>query len=173
MIINNPKECFNINRKLLLTAVAVALGAVSFGQSTWSQPSIGVKAGMLTCNVENGWGIVFGSTRDVKCTFAANNGAVERYVRHIDKFGVDLGYTAGGVIIWAVNAPTTNLGAGALQGTYAGVTAGASVVVGASANVPVGGSMHTVSLHPVSIEGMTGLNVPAGVAQIVLHTATE
>ena len=159
-----------MNKKLWLTAAAVALVAGVCGQPASAQQTNGVKAGMLTCNVEDGWGFVFASTRDLKCTYTDNKGSVERYVGHIDKFGVDIGYTAGGVVVWAVLAPTTDIGKGALAGTYAGVTGGAAVGVGASANVLIGGSQRSIALQPLSLEGMAGLNVAAGIAQIVLHT---
>jgi hypothetical protein len=131
-----------------------------------------VKAGYLTCNVAGGWGVVFGSTHELDCTYADNNGSVERYTGHINKFGVDIGYRAGGIVAWAVLAPTADAAKGAIAGTYIGATGGAAVVVGAGANVLVGGSGDTVSLQPVSIEGMTGLNVAAGIAQIVLTKAS-
>ena len=75
----------------------------------------------------------------------------------------------GGVLVWAVFAPTANLAPGALNGNYIGATGSATVGVGAGANVLVGGSNSTISLQPVSIEGNTGLNVAAGVASISLH----
>jgi Protein of unknown function (DUF992) len=54
---------------------------------------------------------------------------VDRYVGHIDKFGVDFGYRAGGLIAWAVVAPNP------LTGTYTGLTGGAAFGVGAGANL--------------------------------------
>ncbi len=98
-----------------LTAAAIV--AVAMGQSSqpaWSA-SGGVKAGVLTCDVASGWGLVFGSTRDLKCTYAADNGHVEHYSGHINKYGVDVGYKAAGVIAWAVLAPTTDVAKGALR----------------------------------------------------------
>ncbi len=153
--------------KLSVAVAAVALAAGLSGQPAWSQAA-GTKAGVLTCNVDSGWGFVFGSTRDLKCTYSDNNGTTERYSGHIDKFGVDIGYHAGGIIAWAVIAPTANVEKGALVGTYGGLTGGAAVGVGASANLLVGGSNRTVSLQPLSVEGMTGLNVAAGIGGIVL-----
>jgi hypothetical protein len=157
-----------MTRKLLLAAAAVIVAAGVSGQSAWSEPTSGVKAGSLTCNADGGWGFVFGSSHDLDCTYTDNNGSLERYTGRIDKFGVDIGYRGGGIIAWAVLAPTTNVAKGAMAGTYSGVTGGAAVGVGGSANVLVGGSERTVSLQPVSVEGMTGLNVAAGLAQIVL-----
>jgi hypothetical protein len=74
-------------------------------------------------------------------------------------------------MVWAVFAPTGDVAPGALSGGYGGVTGGASVGVGANANVLVGGSGNHISLQPVSIEGATGLNVAAGVASIDLKHA--
>ena len=153
--------------KIGLAAAAIAAGLSMQPAAAQS----GVKAGVLTCDVASGWGIVFGSTRDLKCTYSDNNGTSEHYSGHIDKFGVDLGYHGAGVIAWAVLAPTANIAKGAIAGTYGGVTAGAAVGVGPGGNLLIGGSGNTISLQPLSFEGMTGLNVAAGVAQIVLAVA--
>jgi hypothetical protein len=129
----------------------------------------GVKAGFLTCEVEKGWGFVFGSSRELRCTYSHDHGSAEHYVGHIKKFGVDIGYQAGGVIAWAVIAPTSDVGKGALAGDYAGATGGASVGVGAGANVLFGGLDKSIALQPVSLEGSAGLNVAGGIAQVTLN----
>ena len=72
------------------------------------------------------------------------------------------------MLIWAVFAPTTSPAAGALGGSFGGVTASATAVVGVGANVLVGGTGNAISLQPLSIEGNTGLNVAAGVAAMTL-----
>ena len=46
-----------------------------------------------------------------------------------------------------------------------------TVGAGAGANVLVGGSNRTVSLQPVSVQGQTGLNLAAGVAELTLRPA--
>lgn len=154
-------------KKLCLAGAVLAIAA---GFTVPASADTAMKAGFLTCDVSSGWGFVFGSTRDVKCTYTQNN-QTERYVGHIDKYGIDIGYVTGGLVLWAVVAPTTNLGKGALAGSYTGLTGGAAVGVGGNANVLMGGSEKSVSLQPVSIEGTAGLNVAAGVAQIVLESA--
>jgi hypothetical protein len=151
----------------LTTAAIVVVAIAQSSQPAWSQSS-SVKAGVLTCNVASGWSLVFGSTRDLKCTFSATNGHVDHYTGHINKYGVDVGYTAAGVIAWAVLAPTSDVAKGALAGTYGGVTGGATFGVGAGANVLLGGSNKTISLQPLSVEGMTGLNLAAGIAEMGL-----
>lgn len=156
--------------KLFAAVATTALVAGLAVHGTSAETNRGVRAGILTCNVDSGWGFVFGSTRDLKCTFTHDNGPTEQYVGHIQKFGVDIGYMAGGVLVWAVVAPTSNVGHGSLAGDYGGVTGGASVGVGAGANVLVGGMQQSFALQPVSIEGSSGLNVAAGIAQVSLES---
>jgi Protein of unknown function (DUF992) len=140
-------------------------GAMALGTPAQAQ---GVQAGVLTCNVASGFGFVFGSSRAINCTFSPAGGAPQHYVGAINKFGVDIGYLQGGVIVWTVVAPTVNLAPGSLAGTYVGATGSATVGVGLGANVLVGGSGNSIALQPVSIEGSTGLNVAAGIAEITL-----
>jgi Protein of unknown function (DUF992) len=49
-----------------------------------------VRVGDLTCNVASGWGLNFGSTKDLHCTFRGND-RHEHYIGSISKFGVDVG----------------------------------------------------------------------------------
>jgi hypothetical protein len=132
----------------------------------------GVKVGELTCNVSSGWGFVFGSSKDLHCTFRAGGShRAEHYTGSISKFGVDIGYTEGGILVWGVFAPSSDLRAGSLQGDYAGATAEATVGVGAGANVLIGGLDKSIALQPLSVEGSKGLNVAAGIGAISLHSA--
>src|SRR5271166_4804873 len=159
-------------KKFLLAAAAATLAAGIPGQAVRAESYNGVKAGVLTCDVASGWSFVFGSSRDLKCTFSDNSGSVEHYTGRIEKWGVDVGYHGAGVMAWAVLAPTTDVPKGALAGSYGGATAAVAAGVGASANVLVGGtSGKTLSLQPLSIEGMTGVNLALGIAQITLAKA--
>ncbi len=154
--------------------VALAAGAQSAraqGAAPAPAPASGgatVRAGYLTCHVAAGWGFIFGSSRKLQCAYALQPGYTEYYTGSITKFGADIGYLQSGVILWAVLAPTTNLGQGALAGHYGGATASAAVGVGAGANVLVGGFNSSIALQPVSIEGQNGLNVAAGVVAMTL-----
>jgi len=158
----------------MLKKVGLAIGAIGLAaglavQGTPAQAQSGVRVGTLNCNVASGWGFVIGSSRSLRCVFSGAGRAPEHYTGTISKFGVDIGYTKGGVLIWAVLAPTTNLAPGALAGNFAGATASATVGVGAGANVLIGGSNQSISLQPLSIEGNTGLNVAAGIGAITLR----
>jgi hypothetical protein len=151
--------------RLAAGAVALAAGALALAGPAAAQG--GVKVGSLTCNVASGWGFVFGSSRGLNCTFSGPLG-IEYYTGAISKFGVDIGYTAGGVMIWTVIAPTAQLAPGSLSGGYAGATASATVGVGVGANALIGGSGNTIALQPLSMEGNTGLNVAGGIGAITL-----
>jgi Protein of unknown function (DUF992) len=155
----------------ILKRLGLAIGLVGLAAGM-PQPAYaegGVRVGTLSCHVASGWGFVFGSSKALHCTFAPAPGRAEFYAGTINKFGVDIGYTQGGVLVWAVFAPSANIGPGALSGNYVGATGSATVGVGAGANVLVGGSNSTISLQPISLEGNTGLNIAAGIGSISLR----
>jgi hypothetical protein len=159
-------------------ALRIALAATSIlFLSCWSLPAHAegytVKTGYLTCHEASGWGFVFGSSRDLHCSYSSNGGRVEYYSGSVSKFGADIGYLKSAVIVWAVAATTKDLRPGALQGNYGGATASISLGVGAGANVLVGGFDKSIALQPVSFEGQNGLNVAAGVAALNLKYRGE
>jgi hypothetical protein len=154
---------------LAIGGLGIAAGMLMHGTPAPAQGA-GVRVGTLSCNVAAGWGFVFGSSRALRCTLTPGPGHPEHYYGKINKFGVDIGYTQGGVLVWGVFAPSANLAPGALAGDYAGATAGATVGVGVGANALIGGSNRTISLQPLSIEGNTGLNVAAGIGSITLRS---
>jgi len=153
-----------------LAALAVA-AAVALPAPAMAQPPGRTKVGTLTCDISGGIGLIIASKKDVTCMFTPSQpGPREVYIGSISKFGVDLGATAGGEMIWAVYAPTNKL-FGALAGHYGGASAEATVGAGVGANVLVGGSNRTVGLQPVSIQGQAGLNLAVGVAGLDLRPA--
>src|SRR5437762_11947434 len=156
--------------RLMMGAAVLAAGALAFVGVADAAPH-GVKVGTLTCNVASGWGFIFGSSKDLHCTFRPNKRTGEHYTGSISKFGVDIGYTEGGVLVWGVFAPSSDVRAGALEGDYAGATASATVGVGLGANVLIGGPDKSIALQPLSVEGNRGLNVAAGVGAISLKAA--
>jgi hypothetical protein len=154
----------------LMFGAAVAVATLGLASTANAAPH-GVRVGELTCNVASGWGFVFGSSKDLRCTYHGSGDHYEHYTGSISKFGVDVGYTNGGVLVWGVFAPTSDMRKGALTGDYAGASAQATVGIGAGANALVGGLDRSIALQPLSIEGTTGLNVAAGVGSISLHEA--
>jgi hypothetical protein len=153
----------------LMMGVAVAVAGLAAASAADAAPH-GVRVGDLTCNVASGWGFVFGSSKDLHCTFRGN-GHIEHYTGSISKFGVDIGYTEGGVLVWGVFAPTSDMCQGALAGDYVGGSAQVTAILGVGANALVGGFDKSFALQPVSVEGSKGLNVAAGIGSISLHPA--
>jgi hypothetical protein len=128
-------------------------------------------AGILECRSGGTVGFIIGSVTELSCIFRPDFGPIQPYRATLSRAGVDVGATAVSALTWAVFAPTQQLGLGDLSGNYGGVTAGATVVVGAGANVLYGGSNNSVALQPLSVEGSVGLNVFAGVAGMTLRFA--
>jgi hypothetical protein len=129
-----------------------------------------MRAGLLTCHVAPGVGYVIGSRKAISCAFDSVRGWREHYEGRITRFGVDIGYTSGGVVAWAVYAPAQRV-RGALAGTYAGASGEATIGVGAAANVLVGGFRHSIALQPVSVGAQRGLDVAVGVSGLELYRA--
>jgi len=148
-------------------AVGLSMLAVSSAQAQER-----TKVGTLDCAIAPGVGFVVGSSKQVDCAFVPSYAGWrgERYIGTINKFGVDIGATAGGRLLWAVYAPTTSR-AWALAGRYGGATAEATVGAGLGANALYGGSNRTVSLQPLSVQGQAGLNVAGGIAELTLEPA--
>ena len=160
-----------LKRIIAATVLAAAIAAPLF-VTTAANADSGVNIGSLNCNVAGGVGFIFGSSKDISCVFTKPDGTAERYHGEIDKYGVDIGFTGDGYMVWAVFAPG-QVAKGALAGKYAGASADVAVGLGLGANVLVGGSNDQIALQPVSIEGMTGLNVAAGFGQITLEAGAK
>ena len=146
-----------------MLGIAAAAAVPSFADT----PKIAV--GTLTCKGHGGVGLIFGSKENMRCLFqTAVSGRSYPYNATITQVGIDIGFTGESTLVWTVLGSTTDLPANALEGSYGGVTAGATVGIGASANALVGGSSQSIVLQPVSVEGQTGLNISAGVAGLQL-----
>jgi Protein of unknown function (DUF992) len=129
-----------------------------------------LKAGVLTCDVSAGVGYIIGSSKSVFCNFSSEQlGPPEAYVGSISKFGLDIGATTSGVMVWAVFTGTGGYGPGFLAGDYIGATAEATVAAGLGANVLIGGSGRTIALQPLSVSSQVGLNLAVGVANLRLQ----
>ena len=153
-------------RKLLSVAVLALVAAVPVAQA-----NSGVKIGVLSCGVGGGVGYIIGSSKPVDCVYQpAGGGRAEHYTGSIGKLGIDIGVTSQTVIAWAVFAPGKTK-AGALKGSYTGVSAEATVAVGLGANVLVGGFEKGINLQPVSVQAQTGLNIAGGIASLKLSYA--
>jgi hypothetical protein len=148
-----------------IAAAAIVLALASAQPAAAQQ----IRAGMLSCDVSAGFGLVFGSKKELTCSFVPDRAGIPRedYDGSITKYGLDLGVTGGGVMVWAVFTGTV-AGPGFLAGDYVGASGEASIGAGVGANVLIGDSNRTVTLQPVSVGGQIGLNLAVGVASLHL-----
>jgi hypothetical protein len=151
--------------KLNSTVLALALLSASLSTASAQQ----TKVGLLTCYTSERIGLIVGSTQKLTCTFTPDSGpAPEHYLGTINRIGPDIGATAGGIMSWAVLAPTDGWLRGALAGEYAGASGNVAVIVGGGANVLVGGSNRSIALQPLSVEGQVGINIAVGISGLSL-----
>jgi hypothetical protein len=128
-----------------------------------------IRAGVLTCDVSGGMGFIIGSQKAVSCVYApAQGGPQQVYDGSISKFGLDIGATSSGVMVWGVFTDSV-AGPGFLAGDYFGASGEVTIAAGLGANVLVGGSNRTIALQPVSVESSVGLNFAVGVAELQLR----
>ncbi|RFB75615.1 DUF992 domain-containing protein [Methylovirgula sp. 4M-Z18] len=128
-----------------------------------------VKVGVLRCAVSAGLGMVITSSKEMSCIFQPSGGHTEHYYGTIRKFGIDIGKTDRGTLVWGVFAPSRTQEHGALAGEYVGVAASAAVGVGGGANALVGGSNQSFTLQPFSAQAQQGLDLTGGVAELTLR----
>jgi len=160
-----------MHRPLKALAALTLMAGLAAPSAGFAQGSAHTKVGSLTCDISGGIGAIIASKKHVTCMFTPSQpGPREVYTGAIEKFGLDIGATAGGEMIWAVYAPTTRR-FGALAGRYSGASAEATVGAGLGANVLIGGSNRTVTLQPVSVQNQAGLNLALGVAELELRPA--
>ena len=130
-----------------------------------------IKAGLLTCDVSGGIGLIIASQKQVSCVYAPDlPGPQEAYVGSFTRFGLDIGVTGAGVMVWAVFTETTR-GPGFLAGDYIGASGEVTLAAGLGANVLIGGSNRTVALQPLSVSGQVGINLAIGIGDLTLRPA--
>jgi len=152
--------------RFLTFTIAIAALVAPIASADAAPP---VRAGILQCQGCQNVGFVVGSVTSLECVFQSEGRRPEPYIATVRRIGLDLGITAQTQFSWAVNAPNNRLGYGELAGTYGGVGANASVGIGGGGNFLVGGPANAYALQPISVQGQTGLNVAAGIADIELQ----
>jgi hypothetical protein len=157
-------------RKTVLVVAALLAGALTLGEPARAQGPAYVKAGILTCGVGAGIGLIITSNKSLACTFSPSGRPAEDYTGNIRRFGLDLGVTGASVIVWAVFAKVHGFPVGALAGRYSGISAEATVGLGLGANVLFGGSDRAFALQPLSVQGQIGLDIAAGVTALDLYS---
>jgi hypothetical protein len=150
---------------MLVLAIVAAPASAQSGKP-WTQ------VGMLTSKLNPSIGFIIAGHQPMECRYVPGaGGPSQAYDGALNTVGVSIGISAGGVLNWAVLAPTDGMPAGALAGEYVGASADAAFIAGVGANVLIGGSNRTVALKPVSVEGSVGASVTAGLSALKLRPA--
>lgn len=148
--------------------IALGCAALAAFAASASPAFANVRVGVLRCSVSGGLGLIVTSSKQMSCVFRSNRGYSERYYGTIRKFGLDIGKTDSGMLVWGVFAPSQGRPRGALAGNYVGVGASATVGVGGGANALVGGFDRSFTLQPFSAQAQRGVDLAAGVASLDL-----
>jgi hypothetical protein len=152
-----------------LVIVTIGLMAAMASQAA-GQVSSGTKVGTLNCELAPSTGFIVGSHDPMRCQYTPDGQfSAEFYDGVITTIGVDIGFTTGGEMAWAVIAPTLSPRRGGLAGEYLGASGSVTAGVGAGANVLVGGSERSFVLQPLSVQGQTGLDLTLGVSGLDLR----
>src|ERR671936_688806 len=145
-------EGTRMTRAPMLCALALACFATACGTAAAQSR---VQAGVLECRGAGSTSFVVGSVHQLHCVFSSDRGPRYPYYGLVRRFGLDVGFTQGSSMVWAVFAPTRRIGPGDLSGSYGGVTAGAAIGIGGNANALIGGSGESLSLRTLSFGGPT------------------
>jgi Protein of unknown function (DUF992) len=155
-----------LKRPLVLATIALMTAIAS--QAVGQAPS-GTKVGTLNCELAASIGFIVGSHQPM-CRYIPDGPfPPEFYEGVINTIGLDIGFTSGGVMAWAVVAPTVGPPRGGLAGVYVGASGNVTVGVGVGANVLFGGSGRSIALQPLSVQGQTGLDLTLGVSGLELR----
>ena len=98
-----------------LIKLALLFGLLLTGKPAHAQGN-SIRQGMLTCRTSASVGLILGSTQRLACQFKANSGWTQNYDGRINRIGLDIGITAGGVMVWAVLGSSSAIRPGALTG---------------------------------------------------------
>ena len=152
----------------LMPATIVLMTAIA-SQAVGQAPS-GTKVGTLNCELAPSVGFIVGSHQPMRCRYTPDGPfPPEFYEGVINTIGLDIGFTSGGVMAWAVVAPTAGPPRGGLTGVYVGASGNVTVGVGVGANVLFGGSGRSIALQPLSVQGQKGLDLTLGVSGLELR----
>ena len=115
------------------------------------------QVGALACTLAPSIGFIVGGHQAMACRFTPSGPfPPQAYSGMINTVGLDIGFSAGGTMGWAVFAPSEGPPAGALAGVYVGATA--TPASGAWRQRPFG-AQRARSLSTPPVEGQIGVNL--------------
>jgi len=152
--------------KTLLSAAIILTGLAT--SSAFAADS-GTQVGVLTCKMNGIKNLVVYTKEEFDCEYKPKKGEPHSYKGVIKEIGVNLSVTEDNTMVWGVIAPVEDLTSpDALKGTYVGGSGQVEIGAGAAANILVGGSGKTISLQPISVNGMKGFGAALDIAAFEL-----
>jgi hypothetical protein len=157
-------------------AIATLVGIAAFASQAEARTSdvSGMRsAGTLTCNVDPGVGLVFGSVRHVECSHAYKNrkGRIvrESYAGDMKRAGIDLGLTSAQTVSWKVKTSGFRPHRGMLSGAMVGTSSDASMMIGAGTYSAFGHYGGAIALQPATTSGQVGFGFGVGETELELR----
>ena len=159
------------NRYLTMMALALfTLFTVFAAPANAQAPSLWKQVGMLRCILNPSVNSVVTGHQSMECRFSPNTADPPKtYDGAINMVGLNIDIAAGGVLSWAVFAPTTGTPVGALAGEYVGASGDIGIIPGVATNILIGGSGRTFALQPVSQGGSDAVKVALGISVLKLR----
>lgn len=160
-----------IRTALAATAAILALAAASTAEA---RPAEALRqAGTLACTMNPGLGLVFGSAREVSCSYSyydrRRHLVSETYIGRMDRAGIDLGLTSNQTVTWAVMTPGGHNRPGQLAGAFGGSSADATLVFGAGTRSLFDETGRPVVLTPAGNSGQVGVGIGFGATALGLQ----
>ena len=149
-----------------LSFLATTLSATVLTSASFAD--FGADIGVLTCKLKDVHNDIVYTSEAFACEFKPKSGDAQEYTGEIKSLGVDLSVTKDMTLVWAVLAPTAELGLAGGAG-YVGGSADVALGAGAGANVLVGGGHNSVTLQPLSASGIIGSGVSVGIEEFELR----
>lgn len=161
-----------IQERLVKTGLLAALTLPVIFATSGAAFAAKLEVGTLACTAGASGGLIVMTEQSMDCVFQPSDGSgPQQYVGEVRKFGLDVGVTGGTQIQWLVLADEADWDPSALGGNYVGVSADASVGIGAGVNVLLGGTNGSIVLQPVSVQEEVGLDVAVGITDLQLTPA--
>ena len=168
---NDPLKEPLITMRLIVTVLALI--AIFASPANAQAPSVPwTQIGSLRCTLNPNIGFIITGHQSMECWFSPKSAdPPQAYDGAINMVGLNIDIATGGVLAWAVFAPTSGAPVGALAGEYVGSSSDIGVIAGAATNILIGGSGRTFALQPVSTGGSVAVNVALGISVLKLRAA--
>lgn len=159
---------------MIRTALATSAAILALAASATAEAAPALRqAGTLACTMNPGVGLVFGSAREVSCSYSyydrRRHVVSETYIGRMDRAGIDLGLTSNQTVTWAVMTPGGHNRPGQLAGAFGGSSADATLVFGAGTRSLFDETGRPVVLTPTGGSGQVGVGIGFGATALGLQ----